>query len=236
MKITALVLVLFMFSGCSTHSWERTQGAFMNAATDPVTWAPLVTGAVLDSTSWDDDLTDSIYEENEDDRTFSEDDADSLRTFTTVITYSTAIFVDENLSTKAKRVAVQTAALYAGRASVTAMNNYDHTAPNGYYTDALGSNHAVTPFASAALTRRNLEGIDIPMWSKYSINTVSYLAATGSAYERVEQGLHSVADQMYSISAGNFIALFINDAFMESDYKLGVEFNEDTKLTLNIPF
>jgi len=235
-KSSVLVGILLLLSGCSQHSWERTKGAAYNAISDPMTWAPVVVGATMDSTSWDDDLTDSIYEKNEDDRTFSEDDADSLRTLSTAITYTTAAFVDENLTTKTKRFTVQTAALYAGRAAVTVMNNYEHSAPNGVYDDALGSNHAVTPFASAALTRRNLDEINIPTWTKYSINTLSYAAATGSAYQRVEQGLHSVSDQMYSIAAGNFIALFINDAFMASDYQLGVEFNEDTKLTLSMSF
>jgi len=229
-------ILLLGLSGCSQHSWERTKGAAYNAVTDPMTWAPVVAGATLDVTTWDDDLTDSIYKEDEADRIFTEKDADDLRTLSTAITYTTAAFVDENLTTKTKRFVVQTAALYAGRATVTQMNKYEHTSPSGTYDEALGSNHAVTPFASAALTRRNLDGINMPTEAKYSVNTLSYAAATGSAYERVESGLHSVSDQMYSIAAGNFIALFINDAFMASDYQLGVEFNEDTKLTISTTF
>jgi len=231
-KTTLPFIMILIVSGCST----RTQDAAYTAATDVMTWAPLVTGATLDATTWDDDLTDSIYKKDKNDKTFSEDDADSLRMFSAAITYSTAAFVDENSTTKFKRFAVQSGALYAGRFTVEQMNKYKHTSPDGKYDEAFGSNHAVTPFVAAALTRRNIRQIDIPIWSKYSINTFSYLSATGSAYERVEEGLHSVSDQMYSIAIGNFIALFINDAFMERDYQLGVEFNEDPKLTLDISF
>ena len=247
-KVLMSIILAFLFSACSNktlaYSWERTKGAAYNAAVDPVTWAPVATGLTADITGWDDDITDDIMEEDENDRIFSEDDADNMRTFSTGITYATAVFVsdDGNITNqiymKAKRLTVDIAALSLGRQYVNLTNKHvDHESPGKTNKDAFGSNHAVTPFASAALTRRHVDLMEIPTWSKYSINTLSYAAATGSAYQRIESGLHSFSDQMYSAAGGNFIALFIHDAFMAEDTDLGIDLSgEDPKLTLSFKF
>ncbi len=79
--------------------------------------------------------------------------------------------------------------------------------------------------------------MDIPLWAKYSINTVSYAAASGSAYQRVESGLHSFSDQMYSAAVGNFISIFIHDAFMADDTDLRIDLSgEDPSVTLSFRF
>jgi len=243
-KITIYILLVFIFTGCSSknmaYSWERTKGAAYNAVTDPMTWAPVATGLTADATGWDDDITDEIMKENKDDYIFSGDDADKMRTFSTGITYTTAVFVpdDGNITMKVKRLSVDIAALSIGRQYVNFTNAHiDHESPGKTNEDAFGSNHAVTPFASAALTRRHVELMDIPKWSKYSINTISYLAASGSAYQRIESGLHSFSDQMYSAAGGNFIALFIHDAFMAEDTDLGIDLSsQDPKITLSFRF
>jgi hypothetical protein len=242
-KIFLLAFLAFIFSACTSstmsYNWERTKGAAYNAATDTMTWAPLATGLTMDLGGYDDDITDDIMDDDEDDWLISEDDADNLRTLSTAITYTTAVCIeDNNLTLKAKRVLVETGALTLGRQYVSFTNSHvDKTSPDGDNEDAFGSNHAVTPFGSAALTRRNLDQIDMPTWGKYSVNTVSYLAATGSAYQRIESGLHSFSDQMYSAAAGNFIALFIHDLFMADDTDLGIDLSsEDPKITLSFKF
>ena len=243
LKIMMLVPIVLVFSACSSKSvsynWERTKGAAYNAAVDPMTWAPIATGVALDATGYDDDITNHIMKDDLDDFTFTGDDADDLRTLSTAITYTTAVLVpDDDMTTKAKRVLVEASALAIGRGYVTLTNSYiDKTSPSGTNEDAFGSNHAVAPFLSAALTRRNVDQMEIPLWAKYSINTVSYAAASGSAYQRIESGLHSFSDQMYSAAIGNFIAIFIHDAFMEDDMNLGIDLSgEDPSVTLSFRF
>jgi len=240
--ITILFFGIF-FSACSTKSlsynWERTKGAAYNAAVDPMTWAPVATGLTLDLAGYDDDITNHIMKDDPDDYTFSEDDADQLRTISAAITYTTAILVpDDNKTTKVKRVAVEASAMAIGRGYVTFTNaEIDKTSPNGKNEDAFGSNHAVTPFAAAALTRRNVHQMHIPLWAKYSICGVNYLTASASAYERIQSGLHSFSDQMYSAAVGNFIALFIHDAFMANDTDLRIDLSKrDPNITLGFRF
>ncbi len=243
LKIMMLVPIVLVFSACSSKSvsynWERTKGAAYNAAVDPMTWAPIATGVALDATGYDDDITNHIMKDNPDDFTFTGDDADDLRTLSTAITYTTAVLVpDDDMTTKAKRVLVEASALAIGRGYVTLTNSYiDKTSPSGTNEDAFGSNHAVAPFLSAALTRRNVDQMEIPLWAKYSINTVSYAAASGSAYQRIESGLHSFSDQMYSAAIGNFIAIFIHDAFMADDTDLRIDLSgEDPSVTVSFRF
>ena len=243
-KILMLALMVIIFSACTNknmvYSWQRTKGAAYNAAIDPMTWAPVATGMTADITGYDDDITNHIMDEDDDDWLISEDEADNLRTLSTAITYTTAVLVpdDGNITIKAKRVIVDTAALSLGRQYVNFTNSHiDHKSPDDNNEDAFGSNHAVTPFASAALTRRHVDLMHIPTWGKYSINTTSYIAASGSAYQRIESGLHSFSDQMYSIAGGNFIALFIHDAFMAKDTDLGIDLSgKDPKVTLSFNF
>ena len=244
LHILSLTLLTFVFSACSAktaaYNWERTKGAAYNAVVDPMTWAPLATGLALDATGYDDDITDHIIDKEED--LFTEEDADNLRTLTSAITYTTAIIVpDDNLTLKTKRVLVEALAFTAGRSAVDIMNDEidrEYPRPIPGEEDAIGSRHAVTPFLGAALTRRNLAQNDsIPDWGKYSINTVSYMAATGSAYQRIEEGLHSVSDQLYSVMVGNFLALFIHDAFMADDMSLNIDVSkEETKVMVGMSF
>ncbi len=104
--------------------------------------------------------------------------------------------------------------------------------------DAIGSQHAVAPFLASAITTRNLAQIDdLPDWSKYTIATISYAASTGSTYQRIQQGLHSVSDQLYSVMVGNFLGVFIHDVFLADDLNLSIQVSpEENKIVLDIPF
>jgi len=241
LKILIYIVLIYSFTACSTksraYSWERTKAAAYIAATDKMTWVPLASGLTLDATGYDDDITNHIMDSE--DPTFDEEDADAFRFVSVAMAYTTAVLVpDDNLTLKGKRVLVELLALETSAGTVRMLNKYaKKDAPNGTYDEALGSNHALIPFAASALTRRNVDQMEIANWGKYSINTVSYLASTGSAYERIESGLHSFSDQLYSVAAGNFIALFIHDAFMANDTQLGIDLSsEDPKLTVSIPF
>ncbi|MFT7003547.1 MAG: membrane-associated phospholipid phosphatase [Sulfurimonas sp.] len=59
--------------------------------------------------------------------------------------------------------------------------------------------------------------MSIPAWGKYSINTISYLSASGSALSRVQEGGHSFSDQLVNASIGNFIGVFFSEAFLSKN-------------------
>ncbi len=243
-RILFISSITLLFSACATktnsHKWEHIKGAAYNAAVDPMTWIPFATGLALDATGLDDDLTNHIIDDYEE-AFFTEDNADDFRTMTSLIAYSTALAVpDENLSLKTKRVLVGAFALEAGRVSVTIMNDLidkEYPRPIPGENDAIGSQHAVAPFLASALTLKNLERIDImPDWGKYAIATTSYVVATESTYQRIQSGLHSVSDQLYSVMVGNFLALFIHDTYLTDNLNLHIQLlPERSKIVLDIP-
>jgi hypothetical protein len=83
------------------------------------------------------------------------------------------------------------------------------------------SNHSVPPFTQAALIRRNLRYTPVNDFTRYSIITGSYLLASGSAYGRVEAGLHFLSDQMAGAALGNFLGLLMYDTFFEEEGQWG---------------
>ena len=137
------------------------------------------------------------------------------------------------MENKFKGIVVQESALGATRITNNLLKkNIDRKVPS--YTpvrpdhESFPSNHATEPFAAAALIRRNLEAMPLPKWSEYSLTGVAYLAATGAAWGRVEMGLHYPTDQLGSAAIGNFLALFIHDAFMgEQAPQLGLNLGPD---------
>jgi hypothetical protein len=84
------------------------------------------------------------------------------------------------------------------------------------------SNHATVPFARASLVRENLDRSGLPRALTVPLTVYAYGLATGSAWGRVEMGLHHVTDQLAGAAVGNFIALTVNRAFLPTAARLGV--------------
>jgi len=114
-----------------------------------------------------------------------------------------------------QRLATDWAGSTSARYTTSTLNRViQKETPSGNDDYAIGSHHALDPFANSALTRRNVEDMSIPTWGKYTINSISYLSAAGSAFTRVQEGGHSVADQLVSVSIGNFVGLFFYEVFL----------------------
>ncbi|WP_303901236.1 phosphatase PAP2 family protein [Thiohalomonas denitrificans] len=191
--------------------------AAKSAFYDYGTW-PLLLGAALFGVSdYDTEVADYAMEHRP---LFSTNDSaerttDTLRRLSYVFTYGTALAVDEGWRNKGERVLTESTALFTTRLVTKQMNlQVDREYPNGSGNDSFGSHHAASPFAAAALTRRNITNIDMPRWSAISINASAYTAATVSAWGRIEMGLHYPSDQLASAAVGNFVAIFFHDAFL----------------------
>ena len=216
-------------AGCSTaqfhNGWERTKTASYNAATDYVTWVPAATSAVLYATDYDRDITNHFRNHS----WVSEEDDEFYRDINHYETLITAVLVnDANYTTKGKRLLVEFAGIEATKQTSTFLESNIHKeSPDGSHNGSIGSHHALDHFAASAMTRRNVEQMDIPVWGKYTLNTLSYTTASASALSRVQDGGHSFADQLVSASIGNFLGLFIHDVFMlDRTTNIAVSLNE----------
>jgi hypothetical protein len=220
---------LFLVTGCSSLSmrqvWDHTKRASYTAVTDPVTWGTALGAAALYATNADEGLTDYFMDNN-----WVEDDVDVfMLDSNAAIALLTAVTIPgEEVHTKAKRVAVTFGAFGASRLAVVGLQEaIEKETPNGEKDYAIGSHHAVEPFAGSALTRRHVEAMALPAWAAYSIVGVSYTTASVAALTRVQEGDHSVADQLVNAAVGNFIGIFFNDAFMSQDNYVDVSLSKE---------
>jgi len=152
-----------------------------------------------------------------------------LQTINSATLYATALFVEsDTMQKKGERLATDFAGSTTAKWTADALaQNIQKETPSGEDQYAIGSRHALDPFANAALARRNINDMSIPNWGKYSLNTISYLSASGSAFTRIQDGGHSFADQLVSVSVGNFIGLFFYEAFLSEEQKFNVSLKND---------
>ncbi len=229
MRYLFLFILILAFSGCSTtkitHAWEKTKDATYVAATDPLTWGSAVAAGALYAT-YDDDITQHLIKKNLIDSEIDE----PLRTLNSALLYSSALLVeDDTTMQKAKRLTTAFVGAGVARETTNTLNkSIKKSNPLKTENNAIGSHHSLDPFAQSALTRRNVDDMSIPLWSKYGLNSLSYLSAAGSAFTRVQEGGHSFADQLVSASIGNFIGLFFYEAFLAKSQELEVSIYKDS--------
>ena len=218
MKTILLSLSGVLFLGCSSKnldlSWQKTKDASYKAISDPVTWVPAVGATALYAT-YDDDITQYYMDHNIINNNIDE----PLRHLNGTLLYASAIFAqNETKEQTTKRLAVDIISSNSAKI-ITGEIGYIVTkkTPNGEHNDAIGSHHATDTFANSALTRKNVKNMSIPNWGKYTINTISYISATGSAFVRVQGGGHSFGDQMMNASIGNFVGVFFYELFFDKN-------------------
>ncbi len=216
-------------------SWGRIKHSFTKAATHPMTWIPALGGVAVYASGHDEDWAESIYHHTPVFGSNRKADqasnrfrnaADSLWLISILATDSG----DEWFSNKVRGGLVQAGALGATRVASNGLKALvDRKEPaqerGEAEGDAFPSNHATGPFAQAALIRENMRQSYLPPLLANTLTAAGYVAATGSAYGRMEAGAHHLSDQLAGMAIGNFVAMFVNEAFMggeESGVSLAV--------------
>ena len=67
------------------------------------------------------------------------------------------------------------------------------------------------------LASRNLRSIDMPAGARRTLDVGLYALTIGTSWSRIEAGWHFPADTLFSMALGNFMASFVNDAFLGLD-------------------
>lgn len=207
--------------------WENIRFAAVGAATDPGTWLPAAGAVAILATGSDQRLSDRYRDETPvfGSAERASERSDELRVdvskahLLTMLLTPSGSNADEWIVNKARGVLVQETALGVNRITTNLLKKNTSRkvpsfSPNQIDRESFPSNHGTEPFAAAALIRRNLRAMRIPAWAQYTGTGAAYLTAAGSAWGRVEMGLHYPSDQLASAAIGNFLALFVNDAFM----------------------
>jgi membrane-associated phospholipid phosphatase len=232
-----LVLGVVALSGCASAkrdletgdywpSGARWKRATMNALTSRGTWVPLLGAGVVRIDDWDQEISDWAVENTP---IFGSTErairaSDNLKTLTTVAMVGTALAVpngDGAWEWKPERLVLEVGAvqlnnfLTSGLKSVT-----DRERPDGSDNRSFPSGHSSQAWTRTTLACRNVD--QIPSLANgwgLAIKTSFRVFAAGTSWARVEGGVHYPSDVLFGAALGNFVAIFVHDAFLPADSK-----------------
>ena len=205
---------------------ERIASSAYNAMVNPSTWAPLAGAALFSIDDFDEQLSDYAIEHNPlfgsvDD---AADGSDKLRDSliaTVVLTSLATPSGDESgewITNKAKGLLVDYAAMRSTSVVTSEIKSASkRERPNGSNDRSFPSGHSSSAFSAATLTSRNLDSLRLTDNQKTGIRIGLYTAASGTAWARIEAGMHYPSDVLAGAALGNFMSNFIHDAFLGLD-------------------
>lgn len=235
-----LALLALALAGCGTlpsgrgwgedatlrPGWERVRASAANAARDPWVWAPLAGAAVLQIDDLDRRTADwarghtPIFGSQRNAEQWSDD----LRTASVVAHYATILATPsgddfgEWVANKVRGTLVDVAAVSATVAVTRSFKTtVGRTRPNGSDDESFPSGHTSTSAVHTRLASRNLRSIDMPAGARRTLDIGLYALTIGTSWSRIEAGWHFPADTLVSMALGNFMASFVNDAFLGLD-------------------
>jgi hypothetical protein len=233
-------LLFLLLAGCGTlpsgrgwgedatwrPGWERVRTSAVNAARDPWVWAPLAGAAVMQIDDLDRRTSDWAREHTPvfGSQHNAEKWSDDLRTASVVAHYATIVATPsgddfgEWLANKAKGTLVDVAAVAATTAITGSLKKaVGRMRPNGEDEESFPSGHTASSAVHTRLASRNLRSIDMPDGARTTLDVGLYALTIGTSWSRIEAGWHFPADTMFSMALGNFMASFVNDAFLGLD-------------------
>lgn len=232
-----IVLAVVGASGCATlpegpawgegatlaPGWERVRASAIGAAKDPHVWVPLAGAAVFQIGDWDREVADWAQRERPlfGSQRNAEHWSDNLRTASSVAYAATVLFTpagderDEWLRAKAKGLAVGLAArAVTSQATQALKRGVDRDRPDRSSGYSFPSGHASASAVNTRLASRNLRWIDMEDSTRRLFDTGLVALTVGTSWARIEAGKHYPSDVLFGMALGNFLAVFINDAFL----------------------
>ena len=237
----ALTLIaVVMLAGCTTvpaqrewgsevtlrPGWMRVQTAAKAAVTDPWTWVPLASAAVLQIDNWDHRASrwarshQPVFGSTGN----AEDWSDNLRATSLVLQTATLLATPsgdepgEWLLNKAKGGAIEYAAIGLTFAATSTLKKAtDRERPNERDHKSLPSGHSSTAAVAGRLTRFNLEAIEVSSTVRRVAGFGVAAMTLGTGWARVESGWHYPSDALAGIALGNFIASFMTQSFFSGN-------------------
>jgi hypothetical protein len=206
-----------------TPGWDRVRESAVNAAKDPWTWGPLLGAAAFQIDDFDRRTADWAREHTPvfGSPSGAEQWSDDLRSASSVVHYVTILATPSGdepgawLINKLKGTLVGVAAVSAtGQLTNLMKEEFDRERPNGADGESFPSGHTSSSAVHTRLASRNLQSIEMSDGMRTTFDIGLHALTIGTSWARIEAGWHYPADTLFSMALGNFIASFVNDAFM----------------------
>jgi hypothetical protein len=203
--------------------WERVQTSAVNAAKDPWTWGPLLGAAAFQIDDFDRRTSDwarkhtPVFGSQNSAKEWSDDlrNASSFAHYATIVATPSGDEPGDWIVSKVKGTLVGVAAVSAtGQVTNFLKEQTDRERPNGADGESFPSGHTSASSVHTRLAARNLQSISMSDTTRTTLNVGLHALTFGTSWARIEAGWHYPADTLFSMALGNFIATFINDAFM----------------------
>ncbi len=230
-------LVALAGAGCSTlpdghgwgeqatiaPGWERIRESATNAAKDPWVWAPLIGAAAFQIDDFDRRTSDWAREHTPvfGSQRSAEQWSDDLRDASAIVHYATILATPsgheprEWIVNKAKGALVDAAAVAATGFVTNGLKDLTgRDRPNGDDSASFPSGHTASSAVHTRLASCNLESIPMSDGWRTSANVGLTALTLGTSWARIEAGWHYPSDTLVAMALGNFVASFVNDAFM----------------------
>jgi membrane-associated phospholipid phosphatase len=98
----------------------------------------------------------------------------------------------------------------------------DRERPNGLDRESFPSGHTSSSAVQTRLASNNLRSIAMNAPTRRLLDAGLAAMTIGTAWARIEAGFHYPSDTLFSIALGNFIASFVDQAFLGSTNLNGV--------------
>jgi len=189
----------------------------------PSTWAPLLAAALLYAGGADEQISDwavdntPVFGSTEN----AEHASDVLRDALVVAAIGSALATPsgdepgEWIGAKTKGLLVEVLALEATTWTTSAIKSASgRIRPNRANDRSFPSGHTSRAAAAARLTERNLSTMDLRPSTDRVADVLLVGGVAGTAWARVEAGVHYPSDVLAGAALGSFIVAFVHDSFL----------------------
>ena len=205
-------------------SGERWKHAASRALKDRGTWIPLAGAAVVSVDDWDREISDwaventPVFGSGENARQAS----DTFWIATQLSMAGTALAVPDGngpWQRKPERLLLEEFSVLLTAGTTSAIKSLaDRERPDASNDRSFPSGHASQSFTMARMACLNVD--DLPGLSRgwrLTFKTTFTTFAAAAAWSRVEGGKHYPSDVLIGAALGNFVAVFVHDAFLPVD-------------------
>lgn len=253
------VILLLGLAGCATTPirkegdadlplWPtgpRWKTASLNGFRDPITWGSAAGAAVIAAAGWDSKISSWAVENTP---VFGSVDhakaaSDDLRSLCALAMLGTALAVPGGSypwRSRFERLLVEEGGVWSASSVTNLMKeSISRERPDETDTHSFPSGHSTRAFAYNGMSLRNLDAMDLPGSGRISLKILFTTLAAGTGWARVEGERHYPSDVLAGAAIGNFISVFIHDAFLGRREQVSATLRadpEERSLSLRITF
>jgi len=204
-------------------SLDRIGNSALRAAIHPATWLPAVGAAVFAIDDFDQEVSDWAGEETPvfGSQNTARDVSNILLGTMGGITAATIVATPSGkeakpwFESKGKGLLVEGCAIGSALGMTEALKAaVGRTRPDQSDDKSFPSGHSTAGFSLAALTSRNLDSIPLRRGVRTGLKAVTYAMGVTVGWARVESLSHFPSDFLAGAAIGNFLTVFIHDAFL----------------------